>query len=263
MELIELIPKLKEIALRAGAAILEVYERSAEQQQVSLKADKSPLTEADRASNDIICTALEQLPLKYPVISEENKLTPWAERRHWGCCWLVDPLDGTKEFLKRNGDFTINIALIEKGRPVLGLVYVPVYKELSWAVFAKGAYTVRNKRDIPLEAASFSVNDEGLGVVCSRSHLSAETEAFVNRFKNPILLSRGSALKFLMLAKGEAHVYPRMAPTMEWDTAAAQIILEEAGGKVLVFGTEEPLTYNRENLLNPAFIAYGRMQDAQ
>ncbi|MEY3367824.1 MAG: hypothetical protein RI973_979 [Bacteroidota bacterium] len=258
-----MIPKLKEIALQAGAAILKAYEQSPDQLEISMKADKSPLTMADRASNEIICSALEQLPVRYPLISEENKLTPWQERKHWDRCWLVDPLDGTKEFLKRNGDFTINIALIEKGRPVLGLVYVPVHGELSWAVLGKGAYTVKNKLDIPLEAASFSMEDEGLGVVCSRSHLSAETEAFIDQFKDPILLSRGSALKFLMLAKGEAHVYPRVAPTMEWDTAAAQIILEEAGGKVLVFETGEPLTYNRENLLNPAFVAYGKVRETQ
>ena len=183
----------------------------------------------------------------------------YEERKNWFHCWLVDPLDGTKEFIKRNGDFTVNIALVENGRAVLGIVHTPVHDELCWAVKGEGAFLIKNGVQMPIETASFKESDPGLAIVCSRSHLTKETEDFIAQYKEPNLVSRGSALKFLMLAKGEAHIYPRIAPTMEWDTAAAQIILEEAGGKVVFFDSGEPMVYNRENLRNPAFVAYGKL----
>ncbi|MCC6727625.1 MAG: 3'(2'),5'-bisphosphate nucleotidase CysQ, partial [Saprospiraceae bacterium] len=196
----------------------------------------------------------------YPIISEENKLLPYSERKHWTRCWLVDPLDGTKEFIKKNGDFTINIALVEAGRVVVGVVGIPAQDELYWAVSGEGAYLIKNESETSITAASFKQTDAGLNIVCSRSHLTPETEAFIAKYNSPNLVSRGSALKFLLLAKAEAHVYPRIAPTMEWDTAAAQIILEEAGGSVLVYETGDPMRYNRENLLNPSFVAYGNLK---
>ncbi len=151
----------------------------------------------------------------------------------------------------------MNIALVENGEVVAGVVGIPAQGELYWAVKGQGAFMIKNQAEKPIHAAQFSQGDTGLNIVCSRSHLTPETEAFISKYTNPNLVSRGSALKFLLLAKGEAHVYPRIAPTMEWDTAAAQIVLEEAGGKVLVFETGEPMRYNRENLLNPSFVAYG------
>lgn len=260
MQYIQLIPDLLNIARQAGDVILHIY-RQSEQPEVEHKADNSPLTLADRASNSLICKALVELPVAYPIISEESKMQPWELRKKWSHCWLVDPLDGTKEFIKRNGDFTVNIALVENGRAVIGVVHTPVHNELCWAVKGQGAFLVKNGHQMPIEAASFSESDPDLAIVCSRSHLTKETEDFIAKYKTPQLVSRGSALKFLLLAKGEAHVYPRIAPTMEWDTAAAQIILEEAGGKVVLFDSGQPLTYNREELRNPPFIAYGRVRE--
>lgn len=257
---LDLIPSILEIARQASAVILEIYHSDADF-GVEAKSDESPLTRADRAANEVICRGLEALPTKLPIISEENKLTEFETRRHWAKCWLVDPLDGTKEFIKRNGDFTVNIALVENGKVVLGVVGIPDQDELYWAVEGHGAFMIKNQVETKLEAAHFSKKDSGLNIVSSRSHLNSETASFIAQFKDPNLVSRGSALKFLLLAKGLAHVYPRIAPTMEWDTAAAQIILEEAGGKVLVYETGEPLGYNRAELLNPSFVAYGKMID--
>jgi 3'(2'), 5'-bisphosphate nucleotidase len=256
--LLSLIPSLLEIARQAAAAILEIYNSDADF-GVEAKSDDSPLTRADRAANEVICRGLEALQVQYPIISEENKLLSYAERRQWTRCWLVDPLDGTKEFIKKNGDFTVNIALVENGEVVAGVVGIPAQDELYWAVKGSGAFCIKNQAEQPIEAAIFSKEDAGLNIVCSRSHLTPETEAFIAKYNSPNLVSRGSALKFLLLAKGEAHVYPRIAPTMEWDTAAAQIILEEAGGKVVVYETGEPMRYNREDLLNPSFVGYGRI----
>lgn len=255
---LNLIPEILEIARKAGAAILDIYHSDADF-GVEAKSDASPLTRADRAANDLICRGLEGLSLKFPIISEENKLLPYEERKTWNQCWLVDPLDGTKEFIQKNGDFTVNIALVEDGEVVAGVVGIPAQDELYWAIKGEGAFLIKNEVELPIEAALFSEADAGLNIVCSRSHLTPETEAFIAKYKQPNLVSRGSALKFLLLAKGEAHVYPRIAPTMEWDTAAAQIILEEAGGKVVVFETGEPMRYNRENLLNPSFVGYGNV----
>lgn len=256
-ELKKLIPELINIAQEASDAILHIYQKE-EDFGVVNKSDDSPLTRADTASNEVICRRLEQLPLKYPIISEENKESPYSTRKNWTRCWLVDPLDGTKEFIKRNGDFTVNIALVENGEVVLGVVGIPAHDEVYWALRGEGAFQVKNGGEIKLSAPDFSESEEGLGIVCSRSHLNDETKAFLENYDAPRLVSRGSALKFLLLAKGEAHIYPRIAPTMEWDTGAAQIVLEEAGGEVLVFDTGKPLRYNRENLLNPSFVAYGK-----
>lgn len=253
---LDLIPELLEITRKAGQAILEIYNSDADF-GVEAKSDDSPLTRADRAANEVICAGLEALPLKFPIISEENKLLPYETRKDWKQCWLVDPLDGTKEFIKKNGDFTVNIALVEDGEVVAGVVGIPAQDELYWAVKGEGAFLIKNQVETQLHAAIFSQNDAGLNIVASRSHLTPETEAFIAKYNSPNIVSRGSALKFLLLAKGEAHVYPRIAPTMEWDTGAAQIVLEEAGGKVLVFETGEPLRYNREILLNPSFVGYG------
>ena len=258
----ELIETVKQIAVDAGAEILKVY-NDEQNFGITIKKDNSPLTIADQRSNKVICDGLKKLSPQIPIISEENKEIPYTTRKTFDYAWLVDPVDGTKEFIKRNGEFTVNIALIKKGEIILGVVYVPVSGELFWATKGNGAFVlVEGNNPIPqrLSAPAFSMEDESLSVVCSRSHLNEDTANFIGRLRNPQKVSKGSSLKFLILAQGGAHVYPRLAPTMEWDTGAAQIILEEAGGKVINVETNLPLDYNKENLLNPHFIAYGNVQ---
>lgn len=254
--MLETIKSVIEIAEKAGAVILDIY-HNATDLEIQSKADDSPLTKADQAANDVICDGLNSLGVDYPIISEENKQLPYAERKDYDYFWLVDPLDGTKEFIKKNGEFTVNIALVHKNTVVAGVVYAPVLEEMYWAIKGEGAFIHRNGESQKLECTAFSMNDEGLRVVCSRSHLNEETQAYIDALDNPGKVSKGSSLKFLILAKGDAELYPRIAPTMEWDTAAAQIILEEAGGKVYQYGSDAPLMYNKEDLLNPFFIAEG------
>jgi len=251
--MLELKNDLLDIARKAGEAIMEIYESG--DFSIEAKADDSPLTIADKTANDIICEGLEKLPKQYPIISEENKLVGYEERSAYEYYWLVDPLDGTKEFIKKNGEFTVNIALIHRQHVVMGVVYAPVLDEMYWAVKGEGAYLEQGGKEKRLNANAFTISDEGLRIVCSRSHLNEETQAFVDKLEAPVLVSKGSSLKFLILAKGDAELYPRIAPTMEWDTAAAQIVLEEAGGSVKIFGTDDPVVYNKEDLLNPHFVA--------
>ena len=255
---IELAREVAKIAKDAGAAILKIY-NEADDIQIQQKDDNSPLTIADKTANDIICKRLDQLEVQFPIISEENKMVEVGVRKQYDYYWLVDPLDGTKEFIKRNGEFTVNIALIHQNQPVLGVVYAPVLNEMYTAVKGEGAYLERNGNEIELSTKYFALNDPELGVVCSRSHLNEPTENFIKKLNEPNLVATGSSLKFLILAKGAAHIYPRLAPTMEWDTGAAQIILEEAGGKVINNETGKPLLYNKDDLRNPHFIAYGSL----
>jgi 3'(2'), 5'-bisphosphate nucleotidase len=259
MELKDLAKAVTNIALQAGEEILKVYANEADF-QVEHKKDDSPLTKADRNANQVICESLEKLAIQYPIISEENKQVPYETRKDYHRYWLVDPLDGTKEFIKRNGEFTVNIALVEDQRVILGVVYAPILEEMYWAVKGEGAYLIQGDQEQRLHANVFNQSDKGLKVVCSRSHLNEATQAIINGLNEAEKVAKGSSLKFLIMAKGEAHIYPRLGPTMEWDTAAAQIILEEAGGHVINEETKKPLTYNKENLLNPYFIAYGDVQ---
>ena len=258
MNLTEIVNNVAVIAVEAGNAIMEIYE-NADDIEITSKADDSPLTLADQKSNEVICRGLELLNVSYPIISEENKEIPYDQRKDFETHWLVDPLDGTKEFIKRNGEFTVNIALIHQQKPVLGVVYAPDLKELFWAVKDEGAFIKKDGAIQQLKALDFKMTDPHLKVVCSRSHLNEATQNFVDSLDRPDLVARGSSLKFLILANGNAHVYPRLGPTMEWDTAAAHIILEEAGGQIIDEETKAPLLYNKENLLNPYFIAYGKM----
>lgn len=251
--MLEIKDQLLTIARNAGKVILEIYETG--DFSVEAKSDDSPLTKADKAANEVICKGLEELPNKFPIISEENKMVMYNERSDYNYYWLVDPLDGTKEFIKKNGEFTVNIALVNKTKVVMGIVYAPVLDEMYWAAEGEGAYLIKEGITTKLDANKYSMSDEGLRVVCSRSHLNDETQAFVDQLNNPVLVAKGSSLKFLILAKGEAELYPRIAPTMEWDTAAAQIILEEAGGTVKIYKTQDPVRYNKEDLLNPYFVA--------
>lgn len=248
-----MIDELIRIAEVAGEKIMSVYDAP----EVTLKADQSPLTIADTLANDYICSELKRLFPEIPIISEENKNIPYSERKDFNKFWLVDPLDGTKEFIKRNGEFTVNIALIENGYPVLGVINTPAKKETFYGMKSEGSFKIQNSKKEELHCNSFNLQDSDLRFVCSRSHNSPETEVYLSKFSNPQITNSGSSLKFMLLAENKADIYPRLAPTMEWDTAAAQIILEEAGGQLFDQTTNERMRYNKENLLNNFFIAYG------
>jgi 3'(2'), 5'-bisphosphate nucleotidase len=252
-------------ALEAGKAILSIYESSTHIEVIT-KEDDSPLTMADQASNDVINTFLKKTP--FPIISEENKQIPYEGRKDWEYCWIVDPLDGTKEFIKRNGEFTVNIALCCKGKPIFGVIYVPVTRELYYSDTGNGRafksiMDPDHKPMGPLYQESDRISPAGepnglLKVVGSRSHMNAETETFVSEMRQKYddveIVSKGSSLKFCMVAEGKAHLYPRYAPTMEWDTAAGSAIVEAVGLQVINKETGQPLLYNKENLLNPHFL---------
>jgi len=250
-------------ALKAGKVIMEVYDSVFD---VEYKDDKSPLTEADKKANDIINSFL--IPTKIPIISEENKQTDFSIRKNWSTCWVVDPVDGTKEFIKRNGEFTVNIALIEKGKPQLGVIYVPATKVIYFANVVKGEAfkTELTSHETPIEKVLKNAkslqpkkgDSNPIQVVGSRSHMSQETLDYIDELKQTgkevEIVSKGSSLKFCLVAEGNADVYPRYAPTMEWDTAAGQAICNAVGIEVISKETNKPLLYNKANLLNPWFL---------
>lgn len=252
-----------EAALKAGEAIMKIYDTSFE---VEIKADNSPLTLADKEANTIINSFLEQTNL--PVISEENKQIPYSIRKKWDTCWVVDPVDGTKEFIKRNGEFTVNIALVHHKKPILGVIYVPAETTLYFAntldqeaFKAKLSTHQTTVKEVyrTAELLQTKINDATtVRVVGSRSHINTETLDFVNNLKNSgkqvNIVSKGSSLKFCLVAEDKADVYPRYAPTMEWDTAAGQAICYATGIAVISQDTKKPLLYNKENLLNPWFV---------
>lgn len=248
------------IAYQAGQAILEIYQRDAAV-RVETKADDSPLTEADRRAHHVITGALQGLTPAIPVLSEESDEVPAAERRQWQTYWLVDPLDGTKEFINRNGEFTVNIALIMNGEPVLGVVHVPVSGITYTGLVGEGAWRYR-EGELPQSIVVRPVSkDRPLQVVGSRRHgaeaLEDMLEELRKHFPDVGLVSMGSSLKVCRLAEGEADLYPRLGPTCEWDTAAAHAVLRAAGGDI-VTADFEPLRYNaKDSLLNPHFIALG------
>ncbi len=246
------IEQLINIAYDAGKAILEIYE--SDDLGIESKADESPLTKADKAANDIICAGLAKITPGIPIISEENKEVSYEQRKDYDYFWMVDPLDGTKEFIKRNGEFTVNIALIHNQKSIAGVVYAPVLDNMYYAIEGEGAYIIEDNEQVPLVSNVYHKHDSKLKVVCSRSHLNEATQAFVDDYSEPELIAKGSSLKFLILAEGGAELYPRLAPTMEWDTAAAHVILTESGGSITQ-PNGSPLLYNKENLLNPHFIA--------
>lgn len=250
------IEEIKNLARAAGAAILEVY---GTEFSVDTKEDASPLTEADRRSNEVILEGLSRLHPDIPVISEETRTLPYEERRDWDRFWLVDPLDGTKEFIKRNGEFTVNIALVRNGIPVLGVVYQPVGDHLYWASEGNGAWkSSGGGESVRLRGGTHYLDKSEVTVVASRSHLTDEVRDFIAALetsgKRVEFRSAGSSLKLCLVAEGSADVYPRLGPTMEWDTGAAHAVALEAGRQVLEHGSGEPLRYNKENLLNPHFI---------
>ncbi len=248
-------------AIKAGEAIREIY---ATDFSVEQKEDQSPLTLADKKSHEIILDMLHETGI--PVLSEEGKHLDYIQRASWGKLWIVDPLDGTKEFVKKNGEFTVNIALVKGSTPVLGVVYVPVLGDLYYSSESAGAYKMEDVFDIQTVG---SLNGEKLPLsrynerdifvaVGSRSHSSDETKKYLDRLSEENgriqILSKGSSLKLCMVAEGAADVYPRFAPTMEWDTAAGHAVCKYAGCEVQQYQMNKPLEYNKENLLNPWFL---------
>ena len=253
MNLKDLIEPVVGLAIEAGAAILEVY---ATDFDVQSKDDTSPLTQADLASHKCIAAGLAKLSPEIPVISEESGLPAFAERSQWSRYWLIDPLDGTKEFVNRNGEFTVNIAFIEDGRPVLGVVHVPVQDKTYIGCEGFGA----ERRDGRASARKIRVRETSsspVRIVGSRSHRGSSLDAFLEKVGETDMVPMGSSLKFCTVAEGNADVYPRLGPTSEWDTAAAQAVVEQAGGAVLELDGK-PLTYNQKSdILNPWFVVVG------
>ncbi|WP_299762292.1 3'(2'),5'-bisphosphate nucleotidase CysQ [uncultured Pontibacter sp.] len=253
-----LLQTAKTAALEAGEAILKVY--TSGDAEVEVKADDSPLTKADRAAHEIIACHLAQTGL--PILSEEGKQTAFEQREKWPWHWLVDPLDGTKEFLKRNGEFTVNIALMHLNIPVGGVIYAPVLGALYVGSSATGVYKETQGQQTLLkpkpkrQELKELLQQPQVHIIASRTHLSPETAAFISQFPNSQTVSMGSSLKFMLVAEGKADIYPRFAPTMEWDTAAAHAILLTLNRGIYQQNLQHELAYNKPNLLNPSFIAY-------
>ena len=247
---------LKNIAVKAGDEILRIYHDESLSQNIDYKSDDSPLTLADKASNDVIVKALKQHFPEIPILSEEEKHVEYEKRRHWKKFWLVDPLDGTKEFIKRNGEFTVNIALIEDGYPILGVIYAPVLDKLYVGdTINKQAYmSEQNGTRYPLRVNSKESTRIAVG---SRSHSSEEEVELLKKYDVVETISIGSSLKFCMVAEGQADIYYRHGPTMEWDTGAGQAMVEAAGGIVDYMETKSRFAYNKENLLNGSFLVKG------
>jgi 3'(2'), 5'-bisphosphate nucleotidase len=239
------------LAKEAGNAIMQIYNQDFE---VEYKQDSSPLTLADKKSNDLIEDGLNQLSVNFPILSEEGKEVLYEDRKYWEYFWLVDPLDGTKEFVKKNGEFTVNIALIHKDTPVLGVVYAPALDVCYWAKQGEGAF--KDGKKLPIKAVNKSNTYK---IIASRSHMSNETQMFIDAIdtqKEKELISIGSSLKICLVAEGEADIYPRLGPTMEWDTGAAHAVVIESGGSLQKYkdGKRSKHKYNKVDLLNQWFL---------
>jgi 3'(2'), 5'-bisphosphate nucleotidase len=247
------LPKVADISVAAGEEILAVYRQDF---SVTRKDDNSPLTEADLRAHRLIVAALHKGWPQIPVLSEEDADIPYATRREWSRYWLVDPLDGTREFVKKNGEFTVNIALIVDGQPVLGVVHAPVTSETYAAAVGAGATLMAGGRSRPLRCRTAF---ERPVVLASRSHRDARTQTWLDALPPHDTLSCGSSLKFCLIAAGTADLYPRFGPTSEWDTAAGQCVVEQAGGRVLALPERTPLRYNtKDSLINSDFLVTGQ-----
>lgn len=246
-----ILPDVIKVADEASEKVFHIYQSDF---SVDYKEDSSPITAADIASHEIIVRGLRNISQDIPVLSEEGKDIPWEERRQWRRFWLVDPVDGTKDFTQRTGEFTVNIAMIEDGQPVMGVVIAPALKEAYWGVVGEGAH----KRDRTGKVHRIRVADpkDSKRVVASKNHLNEETSSFIDKLGNHELIQAGSSLKFCRIAEGHADIYPRLGPTSEWDTAAAQAVLVAAGGSVNTLDGK-PLRYGKEDILNPNFVASG------
>lgn len=258
----ELLEIAKRAALEAGEEIMKIYTDPHQDFGIEKKADNSPLTLADKAAHLCIMRHLQRTGI--PVLSEEGQHLPFSERSNWHRLWIVDPLDGTKEFIKKNGEFTVNIALVEDGAPILGVIYIPVTNVLYYGIVREGAWKITPSslpegRASMIESLPLKKSGEGLyTVVASRSHMNAETEEYINQLRKNHdkiqLVSSGSSIKICLVAEGVADAYPRFAPTMEWDTAAGDAIARAAGKHVVDVQTGHPLVYNKEDLHNPWFL---------
>ena len=248
------IDNLIEICFNAGKEILDIYNQT--KISIEYKSDKSPLTLADKKSHEHICKSLKKLSPNIPILSEEGSHTSYKERKKWSSFWLIDPIDGTKEFIKKNGEFSVNIALIDKNKPILGIVYAPVINKY-WYGTKEGSYVISNgeKRKIKVNER----HNNQIKVVASRSHASPLIKNFLQSIDDYKLVSMGSSIKICLVAEGKADIYPRLAPTMEWDTAAAHAVLKYSGGSLIDLNTKKEMTYNRENLKNSHFIANSKM----
>ena len=244
---------LLNIVKEAGKEILKIYNKA--DIDITYKDDNSPLTLADKASNDIIEKALKELTPTIPILSEEGKNIDYSNRQQWNMFWLVDPLDGTKEFIKKNGEFTVNIALISDGEPILGVVYAPVLDITWYGDIKEGSYKFENNKP-PLKIKSIIPGKEDIvKVVASRSHTdNPKLKKFLKDYPNHELIKMGSSIKICLVADGTAHIYPRLGPTMEWDTAAAHAVVKYAGGNIYDLNDMNELIYNKSNLLNPEFL---------
>jgi len=247
----QLINKVILIAKAAGNKIMEVYQTEF---NVKLKEDCSPVTQADQLANEIITKELNALEVKIPILSEEGKSIDFLYRKNWEMYWLVDPLDGTKEFIKRNGDFTVNIALIKQNIPILGVVYAPAKKILFWGTNKLGSWSQKNGENAQPIKVSKEINGI-LKIGASRSHNNEKINLFLSKFPEYELYKMGSSLKICRVADGFIHLYPRLGPTMEWDTAAAHAILKSAGGDIIDLQTNSTMVYNKKKLLNNEFLA--------
>lgn len=262
MDLLQYINLAVKAAIMAGKEIITIY--NSDDFEIELKKDKSPLTKADKLSHSIISKILKKSGL--PILSEEGKQIDYSERKNWELFWLIDPIDGTKEFIKRNGEFTVNIALIQDCNSIGGIIYVPVSQTLYLGVVGLGAYKIStqdtdiNFSDIRKQGHKLPLdnNNEDYVIIASRSFLNEETKTFIDGLKkehpDAQLLSKGSSLKICMVAEGKANIYPRFGPTMEWDTAAGHAIINATERNIFVANTSAELSYNKEELLNPFFI---------
>nr|MBS0037443.1 3'(2'),5'-bisphosphate nucleotidase CysQ [Saprospiraceae bacterium] len=240
--------------------VLSMYHRD-EEWNVQTKKDGSPLTQADLLANELIVRRLRELSPEIPILSEEMINPPFSERQNFQSLWMVDPIDGTYGFINRTGDFSINIALIRDQSPVLGVVGMPVTGEIYYATSGGGAFVRMGDRTKALEAEVFSKEDRGLRFVCSPKQDSDVMTRYFSKFTDPVVKYRGGTVKFLMVARGEAHIYPNNRLINEWDTAAGHLIVEESGGVVLQADNDQPIKYNKTELRNPPFIVYGDVKE--
>ena len=261
MNINEELLKISNISVEAGRIILDFYNKNL---NITFKADESPLTQADLASHKLITDSIKKITPNIPILSEEEFIE-WDLRKKWKKYWLIDPLDGTKEFIKKNGEFTVNIALIENNRPILGVIYAPASNELYFAKKNFGSYKILTSKQLnTLDNAkkiSIKINKTNkVKIIGSRSHSNPILQKWVSKnFNDFQILQKGSSLKFCLIAEGFADIYPRFGPTSEWDIAAGHIILEEAGGKLKSIYNKEILYNEKEDILNPNFFAYNNI----
>jgi len=257
----ELVHDIKRIAQLAGEAIMYYYTDTPNHPEfLQHKEDESPITEADRVSNKIIVEELKALKEKYPILSEEESMIPFEERSRFRRLWIVDPLDGTKEFINKTNEFAVHIGLSDFGKAVLGVVHIPAENTTYYAVRRGGAFKEVNGKVYSLKAKELDIKAEGVKVVHSRSHMNKATDVYIKSLHNPETTPMGSSLKMMKIAEGQFDIYPKFGSKMqEWDTCAPQIILEEAGGMMVCVEKGKPLTYNKEDLTQPDFFAMGHL----